>query len=119
MVGLDGYEQGVVDLPTLEFAARIMLDQMVVAMPREGQGIEPQGVYRRQRQQSQRGFNGEAALGGCSGKSLMATIILGNGIPGGAIAAVTAGSGRAVRSPLQRLAATSRIASFICRLRAT
>ncbi|WP_300335787.1 hypothetical protein [Accumulibacter sp.] len=91
-----------------------MLDQMVVAMRREGQGIEQQGVYRRQRQQSQLGLDCQAALGGCSAASLMAAMILGDGISGGAIAAVTAGSGRAVRGPLQRLAATSRIASFIC-----
>ena len=51
-----GVQLRVVDTSAFELSVLIVLDQMVVGMAGEGQGIEPQGIHRRQAQQPQAGF---------------------------------------------------------------
>ena len=52
----DGTMHWVVDASAFELSVLIVLDQMMIGVAGEGQGIEPQGIYRRQAQRSQAGF---------------------------------------------------------------
>ena len=50
-------QQGVVSPAPHQLAVLVVLDQVVLGIPREGQGIEPQGVHRRHTEQIQSGVD--------------------------------------------------------------
>ena len=70
-----GVQFRVVDAPAFELSVLIVLDQMVIGMAGESQGIEPQGIHRRQAQQSQVGFR-RAQMGQVECDQIMAQQVI-------------------------------------------